>query len=58
MDRNTIRIFSFCGYGKVVKVINSYVENGVKKTAETLYAHMSEILVREGQKIDIGTQLS
>ena len=45
------------GYGKVVKVINSYVENGVKKTAETLYAHMSEILVREGQKIDIGTQL-
>ena len=51
-DKGTVRITKFNrgGYGYYVVVRH---ENGL----ETLYGHMSKILVEEGQKVDVGEPL-
>ena len=45
------------GWGNVVIVRHAFVENGVLKTADSMYAHLNQIMVRKGQQVSRGQQV-
>ncbi|MEI6032779.1 MAG: M23 family metallopeptidase [Verrucomicrobiae bacterium] len=45
------------GWGNVVLVRHTFVENGKLETVDSMYAHLDKILVREGQQVTRGQQV-
>lgn len=45
------------GWGNVVLVRHIYMENGKLETVDSMYAHLSKIVVREGQQVTRGQQV-
>ena len=45
------------GWGNVVLIRHIFLENGHLQTADSMYAHMDKILVREGQQVTRGQQV-
>lgn len=45
------------GWGNVVIVRHAYVEGGMLKTVDSMYAHLNQIMVRKGQQVSRGQQV-
>ncbi len=45
------------GWGKVVRVVHHFPENGSTRTVESLYAHLDTLMVSEGSWLRRGQQL-
>jgi len=45
------------GWGNVVLVRHLFVESGKLRTVDSMYAHLSKIMVREGQQVSKGQQV-
>jgi murein DD-endopeptidase MepM/ murein hydrolase activator NlpD len=45
------------GWGNVVLVRHTFMENGSLSTVDSMYAHLDKILVREGQQVTRGQQV-